>query len=144
MIIQCLLWLESLTQLLPEMCYRKTILERLPNHHPHSSEQNPWCEYSFGMLCFFRKFDWFHFDERSLRNFDASNVGTRGGSSAPSPPRVSGIGGKGEVTPPPNECTPKQKPMILPSTGAKPDYSEAKIVVAMVGPLHHLHLRLGL
>ncbi|KAF9507878.1 hypothetical protein BS47DRAFT_1488635 [Hydnum rufescens UP504] len=46
-----------------------------------------------------------------LKTFDASNAGTRGGSKAPSPPRVVGIGGK----------------------VGKPDYSEAKIVVAMVG-----------
>ncbi|KAF7983150.1 hypothetical protein HWV62_24137 [Athelia sp. TMB] len=68
-------------------------------------------------------------DADRLKKFDESAASSRKGSQAPTPPRsVVGIGNKGKSG---------LFPLRLPSnsflTVAKPDYSEAKIVLAMVG-----------
>jgi len=61
-----------------------------------------------------------------LKQFDQSSASSRGGYSTPK--SVVGIGGKGALV------LLSLPPLILiPSSVAKPDYSEAKIVIAMVG-----------
>ncbi|KIN93027.1 hypothetical protein M404DRAFT_36472 [Pisolithus tinctorius Marx 270] len=65
-----------------------------------------------------------------LKQFDQSAASSRKGSQAPTPPRsVVGIGNKGNRNSLPALVHGSYQPYPV----AKPDYSEAKIVLAMVG-----------